>query len=50
MNSLYPLHVGFAGGLPLRILYLAIGLTPLGLLITGFTVWWNRTYGLKIKI
>lgn len=42
MNSLYPLHIGFAGGLPLRILYLAIGVTPLGLLITGFTVWWSR--------
>lgn len=36
MNSLYPLHVGFAGGLSLKILYVAIGLTPFGLLITRF--------------
>jgi len=50
MSLLYPLHVGFAGGLPLRILYLAIGITPLGLLITGLTVWWNRTYGLKTSL
>jgi uncharacterized iron-regulated membrane protein len=50
MNSLYPLHTGFAGGFLLRILYVAIGITPLGLFITGFVLWWSRTYGLKIKI
>lgn len=38
----YPLHVGSFGGLPIRILYVLIGLTPGLLSITGFLLWWRR--------
>lgn len=41
--ALYPLHLGVAGGLPLRCLTAAIGLLPLFLLVTGFLFWRRRT-------
>jgi uncharacterized iron-regulated membrane protein len=37
-----PFHFGTFGGLPTRILYVFIGLTPLFLFITGFIMWWYR--------
>ena len=37
----FPLHVGSFGGLPIRILYVLIGLTPGLLSITGFLLWWR---------
>lgn len=38
----FPLHVGNYGGIPLKILYIIIGLSPGLLSITGFLLWWRR--------
>ncbi|HEU4565736.1 MAG TPA: PepSY-associated TM helix domain-containing protein [Gemmatimonadaceae bacterium] len=38
----FPLHVGSAGGLTMRVLWLVFGLVPLALAVTGLLVWWNR--------
>jgi len=38
-----PLHVGNYGGVPLKIGYVLIGLTPGLLAITGFVLWWRRS-------
>jgi uncharacterized iron-regulated membrane protein len=37
-----PFHFGTFGGLPTRILYMFIGLTPLFLFVTGFIMWRYR--------
>jgi uncharacterized iron-regulated membrane protein len=42
LNSFTPLHYGTFGGLPTRIFYVFVGLTPLILLATGFVMWWYR--------
>ncbi|MEH2121408.1 PepSY-associated TM helix domain-containing protein [Nostoc sp.] len=42
LNSFIPLHYGTFGGLPTRILYVFVGLTPLILFITGFVMWQYR--------
>ncbi|MGV0026866.1 PepSY-associated TM helix domain-containing protein [Phormidesmis priestleyi] len=42
LNSFTPLHYGTFGGLPTRILYVFVGLSPLILFITGFVMWWYR--------
>ncbi|MEH1934498.1 MAG: PepSY-associated TM helix domain-containing protein [Nostoc sp.] len=42
LNSFTPLHYGTFGGLPTRILYVFVGLTPLVLFVTGFLMWWYR--------
>ncbi|MEH2407283.1 PepSY-associated TM helix domain-containing protein [Nostoc sp.] len=42
LNSFEPLHYGTFGGLPTRILYVFVGLTPLILFITGFVMWQYR--------
>ncbi|NMG20559.1 PepSY-associated TM helix domain-containing protein [Brasilonema bromeliae] len=44
-NSFSPMHYGTFGGLPTRILYIFVGLTPLILFITGFVMWWYRYKG-----
>jgi uncharacterized iron-regulated membrane protein len=49
LNSQYILHVGRYGGLATRLLYFAIGLAPIGLFITGFLIWWSKTYAAKLK-
>jgi uncharacterized iron-regulated membrane protein len=36
------LHVGSFGGLPIKILWLILGLAPALLFITGTIMWWNR--------
>lgn len=46
VGAIYPLHVGAVGGLGIKSLYVLLGLTPFALFITGFTLWWSRTYGL----
>ena len=46
MNSLYPLHIGVFGGISKRVFYVFVGLTLPILFITGFALWWSRTYGL----
>lgn len=40
----FPLHVGNYGGIPVKILYVILGLTPGLLAITGFMLWWRRKY------
>ncbi|MCE6991137.1 PepSY domain-containing protein [Dyadobacter sp. CY323] len=40
--TFFPLHVGNFGGLPVKILYVIIGLTPGLLAVTGFLLWWRR--------
>jgi uncharacterized iron-regulated membrane protein len=37
-----PLHFGTVGGLPLRVLYVGVGLTPGWLALTGFALWYRR--------
>lgn len=41
-DAIYPLHIGVAGGLPLRILTFIAGLLPAFLLVTGFLFWRRR--------
>jgi uncharacterized iron-regulated membrane protein len=41
--TFFPLHVGNYGGLPIKIFYVLIGLTPGLLSVTGFLLWWRRT-------
>lgn len=43
LNLLYPLHIGSFGGLPVRIVYALLGLSPLVLFVSGVLMWWNRT-------
>ncbi len=43
----YTLHVGHYGGIFTQILYALIGIAPLGLFVTGATIWWSRTYAAK---
>lgn len=38
----FPLHVGNYGGIPVKILYIILGLTPGLLAITGFMLWWRH--------
>lgn len=45
----YPLHIGTYGGIYTRILYIILGLVPAFLFITGFVIFWNKTYGIKNK-
>lgn len=47
IGVIYPLHVGAAGGLGVKSFYVLLGLTPITLFITGFGLWWSRTYGLR---
>jgi uncharacterized iron-regulated membrane protein len=42
MDSFIPVHFGTFAGLPSRIFYVFIGLSPTFLLITGFIMWRNR--------
>lgn len=41
-DAIYPLHIGVAGGLPLRLLTFVAGLLPAFLLVTGFLFWLRR--------
>ena len=49
MMWMYPLHIGSYGGVPTRILYVFLGLTPVALFFTGLVIFWNKTYGSKKK-
>jgi len=41
-TSFFPLHTGNFGGIPVKILYVLIGLLPGLLSITGFMLWWRK--------
>lgn len=43
LNVLYPLHIGSFGGIAVRVLYAALGFSPLILFVSGCLMWWNRT-------
>ena len=40
--SLVPLHMGTFGGLGVKVLWAALGLSPLLLFVTGVIMWWGR--------
>ncbi|QIG78994.1 PepSY-associated TM helix domain-containing protein [Stakelama tenebrarum] len=40
--ALYPLHVGKFGGLPMRLLYVLLGLALCWITATGMTIWFER--------
>jgi uncharacterized iron-regulated membrane protein len=42
MQWVAPLHVGSFGGMPIRIAWLILGLSPCVLFVTGFIMWWTR--------
>ncbi|WP_445176350.1 PepSY-associated TM helix domain-containing protein [Microcoleus sp.] len=46
INLLFPVHIGAFGGLPTRILYVFIGLTPTLLSISGLVLWRRRQWRL----
>lgn len=41
-TTFFPLHTGNFGGIPVKILYVLIGLLPGLLSITGFMLWWRK--------
>lgn len=45
--AMAPLHYGNYGGIPLKILYTLLGLTPGILSISGFLIWYRRKYIIK---
>ena len=47
MNALHSLHIGSYGGVGVQIIYVFIGIAPTVLFITGFIIWWSKTYGAK---
>lgn len=47
VNAMFPLHIGAYGGVWMRIFYIFIGFTPAVLAVTGFVIWWSKTYGAK---
>lgn len=47
VNAMFPLHIGVYGGVWMRILYIFIGIAPAVLAVTGFVIWWSKTYGAK---
>ncbi|MGV0028468.1 PepSY-associated TM helix domain-containing protein [Phormidesmis priestleyi] len=49
LNAQYTIHVGHYGGIITQLLYAIVGIAPLGLFLTGFIIWWSRTYGAKTK-
>lgn len=49
IGAWYPLHIGAFGGTATRILYVFVGLALPLLSITGFLIWWSRTYGRPTK-
>lgn len=42
LDSFIPIHYGTFGGLPTRILYVFVGLSPTTFMVTGFIMWWHR--------
>ncbi|MBW4028249.1 MAG: PepSY domain-containing protein [Acidobacteria bacterium] len=41
-TSIYSVHFGSFGGLPIEILWSILGLIPVLLTVTGYWMWWNR--------
>ena len=49
VKSMEPVHYGKFGGIPVKLLWVFLGLLPLMFSISGATMWWNRTGGLRRK-
>ncbi|MGB7412913.1 MAG: PepSY-associated TM helix domain-containing protein [Thermosynechococcaceae cyanobacterium] len=49
LNSFTPIHYGTFGGLPTRVLYIFVGLSPTVLMVTGSIMWWHRKKPSKPK-
>ncbi len=45
LKTMEPMHYGKLGGLPQKLLWLLLGLTPGFLFVSGVAMWWNRTRG-----
>ncbi len=45
--AMAPLHFGNYGGIPVKILYALLGLTPGILSVSGFLIWYRRKYIIK---
>ncbi len=45
VKSMEPLHYGKFGGIAVQILWVGLGLLPLGFSVSGALMWWNRTGG-----
>lgn len=45
LKTMEPLHYGKLFGLPGRLVWLIVGLTPGLLFVSGLLMWWNRTRG-----
>ena len=49
-STFYSLHIGSYGGIPIKVIYIIIGLTPGFLSITGFLLWRRRRKRHKLAI
>ena len=47
VKSMEPVHYGKFGGVPVKILWVFLGLLPLLFSMSGAIMWWNRTGGLR---
>ncbi len=45
LKNMEPLHFGKYAGLPNKLLWVLLGLTPAFFFISGLMMWWNRTRG-----
>ena len=42
LRAMFPLHVGAFGGNATRVLWVLLGLVPVGLFVSGTLMWWRR--------
>ena len=47
LKTIEPLHFGKLAGLPNKVLWFVLGLTPGFLFLSGVVMWWNRTRGAR---
>lgn len=47
--SIYSIHFGDFGGLPIQILWSVLGMVPVLLAVTGYLMWWNRVLRKKSR-
>lgn len=47
VKSMEPIHYGKFGGMPVKLLWVILGLLPLFFAMSGAIMWWNRTGGLR---
>jgi uncharacterized iron-regulated membrane protein len=48
IKSMEPVHYGKFGGLPVKMLWVFLGLLPLLFSMSGAVMWWNRTGGFRL--